>query len=213
MFFQTTCPTCERFSHSQGICHACRKWDLVGSYGSPTQSIQVTKIRSGYWYTGPAKRWLHLVKYYGLTYYLKQQKTAIVDGFPHHEFSGSTLVPVPIHPWRRARRGFNQSELIAQYLGDALGMTVNSGILQRVSHTRPQVGLGAGLRRRNLKDSLDVQIQGGDRRIVLIDDVFTTGSTLKACTAALKNDGYRNVDAWTLFRGIPSGELENLKIG
>ncbi len=111
------------------------------------------------------------------------------------------LVPVPLHPERLRRRGYNQSALLAEGAGRHLALTVLPA-LQRVRATPHQVGLGAAERRRNVEDAFAVTagMQIVDKTLVLVDDVVTTGSTLGACAAALMSAGAREVRAVTLAR-------------
>jgi ComF family protein len=113
-------------------------------------------------------------------------------------------VPVPLHPWRRLRRGFNQSSDLARALGvpcvRALG---------RVRATPPQTGLTAAGRRRNVRDAFRLSPRLfrharaatlHDRIVLLVDDVRTTGATLDACARVLRDAGAREVRALTVAR-------------
>lgn len=111
------------------------------------------------------------------------------------------LVPVPLHPERLRRRGYNQSALLAEGAVQRLTVPVLSA-LRRVRATPHQVGLGADERRRNVEDAFAV-LEGVEllgKRLVLVDDVVTTGSTLGACATALLAGGAREVRAVTLAR-------------
>jgi ComF family protein len=112
------------------------------------------------------------------------------------------VVPVPLHPWRRLRRGFNQAEDLAR----RLDVPVLSALV-RVRPTAPQTGLTAAARRRNVRGAFRVspirwrvrqRLDGA--RVVLVDDVRTTGATLEACAAALLDAGVRDVRALTAAR-------------
>jgi ComF family protein len=106
-----------------------------------------------------------------------------------------------LHPSRFKERGYNQSELLAGQLGRLLDMPVNASTLQRVRNTKSQMQLGADERHKNVIDAFackDKQMQ--NLRIILIDDVCTTGSTLDACAAALKESNVSSVWGLTLAK-------------
>jgi ComF family protein len=109
------------------------------------------------------------------------------------------LVPVPLHPRRLKARGFNQSWLLARgFKGAALGREV----LTRVRYTVPQVGLKPKERRANVRAAFSVshpeEVQG--KNVLLIDDLYTTGSTVKECALALRRAGAARVEVLTVAR-------------
>ncbi|MBR1756510.1 MAG: ComF family protein [Alphaproteobacteria bacterium] len=112
------------------------------------------------------------------------------------------LIPVPIHRRRLLERKYNQSALLARELAKQTGITAEYSALQRVRHTVPQVQLSGQARRHNLKHAFDVKsvqkIKG--KKVVLIDDVETTGATLNECAKALKKAGASKIYALTLAR-------------
>ncbi|MCH8275186.1 MAG: ComF family protein [Armatimonadetes bacterium] len=117
------------------------------------------------------------------------------------------VVPVPIHWTRRAMRGFNQSDLLAE--GLAAG-TVRHDLLRRVRATRPQVMLTSKQRLRNLEGAFKARpCRGG--RVLLIDDVVTSGGTLEACAGALKAAGASWVGALTYARELTDRERRALE--
>lgn len=104
------------------------------------------------------------------------------------------LVPVPIHYTRKRERGYNQAEVLAQVVGREMGIPVKSRLLKRVKKTLPQKLLGDAERQNNLKkafkiDRNDVKL----KTVIIIDDIYTTGSTVDACAAALKGAGVKKV--------------------
>jgi predicted amidophosphoribosyltransferase len=115
----------------------------------------------------------------------------IVAGTPPEVLAGGTLVPVPVGRARRRRRGFNQAELIA----DALGVRTGLGIcdcLERVETAGTQVGRGRDQRRRAAASSIRPRPGAPlPAKVVLVDDVVTTGATLTACANALRTAGVR----------------------
>ena len=114
------------------------------------------------------------------------------------------LVPVPLHPRRLRQRGFNQSVLLAREISRHRGIPLDFLALRRVIDTESQAGLKKDERRSNMKRAFRVpdpaRIRG--RRILLVDDVHTTGSTLGECAKTLLGAGAESVGALTLARAI-----------
>lgn len=116
------------------------------------------------------------------------------------------LVPVPLH-WRRqwARR-FNQSALLSEVIAQASGVRVSHGALKRVKATPQQVGLSQSARAQNVQGAFRVPPEGkaevAGRRLVLVDDVLTSGATLDACARALLRAGAAQVDALVFARVV-----------
>jgi ComF family protein len=114
------------------------------------------------------------------------------------------ILPVPLHPLRLAERGYNQAELLARQAGRVLARPVRTGLLQRLRHTAAQSGLGATDRAANLEQAFAAEL--GRWRgcpVAVVDDVLTTGSTLRAVVKALKADGAGPVEVWTVARTLP----------
>lgn len=138
------------------------------------------------------------------------------------------LVPVPLHRRRHAERGFNQAEAIARHAGRWLALPVRTDWLQRARATLPQTALRGAERRRNLVDAfratpalraaLSAQRAGASagasagprspERVVLIDDVLTTGATVAAARAALIEAGVPTVQVWTVARALPRRDAD-----
>lgn len=114
------------------------------------------------------------------------------------------LAPVPLHPLKLREREFNQAERLAWRLSCATGIPLNAGLLRRISPTMTQTKLSREQRAVNMKNAFAVR-RGADltgQRIVLVDDVFTTGATTNACASALKQAGAGEVAVWTVARGL-----------
>lgn len=110
------------------------------------------------------------------------------------------LIPVPLS-WRRlAKRGFNQSTLIARHFGRALGIPVDRGVLKRRRHTRPQSELSRSARLKNLAGAFEVRKDLHGKSVALVDDVLTTGATAIAASRALKRAGAERVVVWVCAR-------------
>jgi ComF family protein len=118
---------------------------------------------------------------------------------PHGDID--LLVPMPLHASRLVERGFNQSHEIALFTVDVLGREMSSGALRRVRATPSQVGLDRQARLQNVRGAFaaDTRAVSG-RRIALLDDVVTTGSTVAAAAQALLVAGASGVVVWALAR-------------
>ncbi|HIG28868.1 MAG TPA: ComF family protein [Verrucomicrobiales bacterium] len=114
------------------------------------------------------------------------------------------VVPVPLHGLKLREREFNQAERLAVSLSDNFGISVKNKLLIRVKDTESQTRLTKKERKSNVSGAflvpLEVSVIG--RNILLIDDVFTTGSTTDECAKALKSAGAGYVDVWTVARGV-----------
>jgi ComF family protein len=121
------------------------------------------------------------------------------------------LVPVPLHRFRQFERRYNQSTELARALGKLLGLKADPLLVSRVRRTRQQVGLSASARQRNVAGAFvarpDALARLGGRGVVIIDDVLTTGATVKAVTKALHKAGVERVDVLTFARVVPGRDL------
>ena len=114
------------------------------------------------------------------------------------------IVPVPLHPVKLREREFNQAARLARHLSAATGIPMNERLLRRKIPTATQTLLTRDQREKNMREAFaackDVRLAG--ERIVLVDDVFTTGATTNACAKSLKTAGSGDVCVWTVARGI-----------
>lgn len=114
------------------------------------------------------------------------------------------IVPVPLYPRKQRLREFNQAEYLAAKLSRALNVPIRSRKLRRVKETVTQTTLDAKARAANLRDAFAVrraEVFAG-RRLVLVDDVFTTGATIDSCAKVLRIAGAEDVVALTVARGV-----------
>ena len=107
------------------------------------------------------------------------------------------IVPVPLHPRRLRRRGFNQAVPLARALSRVVDAPMVPALLSRVHDTPPQVGLARDERKQNVRDAF-VAVESVPQRVWIVDDVITTGATIESCAAALRARGASEVTAITL---------------
>ncbi len=114
------------------------------------------------------------------------------------------IVPVPLHPVKQRTRGFNQAEILGRGLSQASGIKINTTLLARHLPTPTQTTLARAARLQNMHGAF--RVKKGKRldkqRVVLVDDIFTTGATTNACAKALKAAGSAEVCVWTVARGL-----------
>lgn len=200
-----------RTREAESLCFECRG-------NRRENALSFDALRSPHAFDGALRSAIHRFKYEGKAA-LAAPLTALLEGFLQPSLHGldmsthvppamgrpDVIVPVPLHFWRRHRRGYNQSELLARELGRRLNIPVRN-VLRRARHTSPQVGLSARERADNVRDAfLPRENRSGEpvaNTVLLIDDVCTTGATLHECARALKQAGAARVFALTLARQI-----------
>ncbi|HPW17381.1 MAG TPA: ComF family protein [Candidatus Aminicenantes bacterium] len=193
------CPACGRFFEGEAgdrLCGRCLA-------GRPAFSAH----RSCAAYGGPLKDVILLFKYRRcapLAVPLARFAEAALGGEAALWEGADALVPVPLHRARRRERGFNQALLLARELGRRRGLEVLRGSLVKVRNVAAQAGLRAAERERNVVGAYAVRrrekVRG--RVLVLVDDVTTTGATLRECARALAEAGAKDVRALTLAQAL-----------
>ena len=121
------------------------------------------------------------------------------------------MLPVPLHPKRLRQRGFNQAVLLGRTVAGTFAIPFDTTVLQRRVHSSPQVGLGRNERKANARGAFAVNTPGRieGKNIVVVDDVYTTGSTVRECARVLKKAGAASVAVLTLARAVDDGIREN----
>ena len=116
----------------------------------------------------------------------------------------SCVLPVPLYPAKQREREFNQAELLGGHLARALKIPLNANWLARVLPTSTQTRLTREQRARNVRDAFALRagVKLNGERLILVDDVFTTGATTNACARTLLDAGAAEVCVWTVARGL-----------
>ncbi len=178
------------------LCHLCRKgvyaFDLARSFGAYTPKMSRAILLLKYGNVAPLGKWF------------ARLLASIVERQPH-DFDADAIVPVPLDAGRLRERGYNQAELIAKPLARMLGIPFRSLLLLR-THPRPnQLRLTRRERWETVRGAYATHKTAlvDKLRVILVDDVFTTGATLDACSQALKRAGASQVVGLTVARAIP----------
>lgn len=158
-------------------------------------------IRAPYLFDGAVKDLVHALKYRNLRAAAPELGRLLASYLESNPVPGDVLMPVPLHRWRHHQRGYNQAELLARELSGLAGIPVELHTLRRGRNTPPQVSLKSHEERRsNIQGAFQCTRRVDGQRVLLVDDVATTGSTLSACAAVLKAAGARSVWGLALAR-------------
>jgi len=187
---QERCPRCALPTPNSEICGRC----LVNlPHYDSTQSAFV--------YDFPLDRLVQSFKYghqLALAGYLGQQIAALAEGI-----DADLIIPLPLHPARLRERGFNQALELARPVSRATRMPIDSRSCQRVRHTPAQAELPWRERVKNIRGAFHCTADFSGKRLVLIDDVMTTGASINECARTLKLHGAAKVSVLVVARALP----------
>ena len=177
---------------SNELCFDCRKTLHNFEYGFALYDYESVKSS------------LYRYKYSGRGEYSKFYSSAIVEylGAAIKEMRVDAIIPVPLHKKRQQKRGYNQAELIAREIGQLLGIGVRTDIVYRRKNTLPQKKLSGIKRQNNLKKAFHIaQYDVKLKRVVIVDDIYTTGATINEVAKELIVCGVQSIFFITLSIG------------
>lgn len=199
------CDSCEKrlIRIDAPLCYACDPKRVLSAKIEDGEGCRIAdhadfRVASGLMMRGPVPDLIHAFKYAGARSLAGFLARPCVPGFLLLDPAPpDLLVPVPLHPSRLRQRGYNQSLLLAEEIMRLTGVTAAPGLLKRSRATRSQTGLPHHLRRENVEGAFAVPfpptIEG--KAVAVVDDVATTGATLRACAGALLAAGASRVVA------------------
>lgn len=169
----------------QEYCEDCRKYPHEFDRG-----------KAAFTYTGAMRRSVYRMKHDNrrdyLPFYAEEMVQAVASELPR--WRPEVILPIPMHPRRKRRRGYNQSELLAEHISRLTGIPVKKNLLRCVKQTSAQKSLNRKERMKNLEGSMAVAGETiGFKRVLLVDDVYTTGSTMDEAAKVLKNAGAESI--------------------
>ncbi len=187
------CPKCGRPQSSDILCPAC-----------VSSQVFLDGLRSPFRFEGLLREAIHQLKYKNLRILAQPMSTFLTKYLLQESIPFNVLVPVPLHPRRLRERGYTQSFLLAKELSQHLNIPLIDDTLVRVKYVSPQAKTSKLQERlTNVKNAFSCRnskLQG--EKVLLIDDVSTSGATLEACALALKSAGATSVWGLTLAREI-----------
>lgn len=193
LYPRTACFACEEELplDEDGLCAGCRA-KLISAPLLPAPA-ELAACRAAFVHEGAARELVHALKY-GNRRFVAGSLALFMAGLMDQSWQIGAIVPVPLHKKRLRERGFNQSLLIAKSIASRGGIPVKP-LLTRIRDTKTQTDLSAAQRATNVEGAFTSAPCSGN--ILLIDDVFTTGSTLSCCAKALRMAGAKEVYALT----------------
>jgi ComF family protein len=228
------CTTCAQPLTDDPVPFFCRRcWDLIrplrgpscprchrpfaspaATIHSPTHECQDCRTRAPHYsqvwapyaYCSPLQDAIALFKYQGKVALADALGALLIQARPN-PLDADTLMPIPLHPNRLRQREFNQALLLADRLGPVLDLPVSYRNLIRTVDTDPQITLSRSARLQNLRKAFALrspeEVVG--KRILLVDDVFTTGTTASECARVLLKAGAKDVAVLALARSVDAG--------
>jgi competence protein ComFC len=227
--FPASCASCGDALENPPLPHVCRRcfskihivedprcltcgypfFGEVESHGDCQHCARLTPRFARGWsialFRGPIRRLIYALKYEKALWALRDlgRIAEFAEGLGDY-LEDAILVPVPLHSRKLRERGYNQSALITEELSRRFEVQYRDDLLSRIVDTESQTRFNRQERYRNLKNAFIV-VENSDfeikQRYVLVDDVFTTGSTLNACAAALRKSGVKEIDVLTIGHG------------
>ncbi len=193
------CKRCGNPLYAQGdICDFCR-----------TKFPKFVQCRSPFLYKDSIAFLIKQLKYDNKKYIAQSLSYFMLAEYMKINHEADVVVPVPLFPAHQVKRGYNQSELLCHAFTEK-GMAVNTKILTRVKDTSTQTDLSYAERKENVKDAFSVSNKQSiaGKNVLLVDDVFTTGSTINECSKTLLKAGAKRVFVVTLAHAERVGKNE-----
>ncbi|MBQ3079946.1 MAG: ComF family protein [Clostridia bacterium] len=191
-----------RKQHKDVLCLQCGEAVIGERCPKCLKKTEKIIALSAYEYITPIDRIIHAFKYSGAYKIGEWMAGEMVRPLKAEaEFTGFVITFVPMHFTRRLARGYNQSEVLARKLSEKTNLPVQ-GLLERRRYTIKQARLSGEKRRRNLTGAIYAKGEMTGKRVILIDDVRTTGATASECARALRNAGAAEVVVLTFSRAL-----------
>ncbi len=212
ILFPKVCGFCGTKTTSGYICGNCKsniKYNGL-SYIPFDQNMFFDELYCNYVYEGIVRKKILDFKFEHKKYLCKTFAEGMTHRFEKIKPNFELIVSVPIHKSRKKERGYNQSELIAKILSKTIGIEYSNKCLIKVKKNLTQSKLDKNQRQKNVKNVFQIKDSFivRDKTILLIDDIYTTGSTVNECARVLKKDGAKKVIVYTIAKATINSHVE-----
>ena len=201
--FPVECLGCKR--EGEWLCGECSAKIKLDMYSGHRKFL--ARVLAFYSYDNEIlKKAIHSLKYKFIEELAEPLGELFIEGIRRDNFRPDTdflIIPVPLHRKRFLERGFNQAEMLARAVAEKFRVEVSSDALERERWTESQVNLEEGERQKNVEGAFKLLDSSKilNKRIILVDDVLTTGATMEACAKVLGAGGAKEVWAMALVKG------------
>ncbi len=206
LIFPRACGLCGQKINQRYTCRKCL--NILEYYQEkvvlyPKNGNYYDKLLCGFEYKSYIKNKMLQYKFENKRYLAKSFGDLLAYRLKQYNLCADLIVPVPIHYKRDLDRGYNQSAYIAKFVGELIGIPVNKDILVKIKYNQKQSLLDMNSRKENVKNVYSVvkDTPIKDKKILLIDDIFTTGSTVNECSRVLKEAGAKEIIVATVLYG------------
>ncbi len=207
---------------SEGYCYSCKN-ELYSKKYFCKDCLSLFEYVNGikyfgeykcyypYLYTGKIKELIGSFKFYNHSYLYRAFGELLVDYIKEIDLNFDCIIPTPISRRKLSKRGYNQTELLADYIGEILKVEVLKDAVIKKKNTKDQHLLSIEKRATNLKNSFELINKNlGNKKILILDDIVTSGYTLKEVASVFERNGNRNIEALV----IASSKIESkFKVG
>lgn len=204
LLFPTYCVSCK--AEGAWLCQACFPKNTIAencTFEAVKDESYLDGLTAFFSYgENPASELLKMLKYNYITEVLVELRQLVVSVSGCPKLEDFVIMAVPLHPRRERERGFNQASYIANLFSEKLELTTGQYLFRKM-YTKQQAKLSGEERRKNLNEAFIFKGNNNSipKKVLLVDDVFTTGSTMQECAKVLKNAGVKTVWGMVLAKG------------
>ena len=211
-FYPSTCGFCGKILDDGYICASCmEKIPFNGFEYIPfQQDSHFDELYCNYIYDGIVRKKILDYKFQHKKYLARTFADGIVYRFQKIKPEFDLIIPVPVHKHRKKERGYNQSEIISKIVSKKIGISCNSKVLVKNKVIATQSKLNKTQRIKNVENVFE--IKNGDfllgKKVLLIDDIYTTGATVNECSRVLKSAGVTKVIVYTIAKATVNSHID-----